>query len=820
MNKFLIFSTVLMMVVLMSSVKVNADQVTLTGSNIRLDDALFSGCFHNAFEGLVMTNDDGSVKRGRQGIQRTKGVLVGKGSDYSEMTCRFHLKSVPAGKAQLVLNGIDDSFDEPNKLRVLLNDKELHVGPMFKNNDISATRNRRYFIGWSEKVLSIPAGALKQGENTLRIENTEPLFESSHWTYAAIDFAELRFEKDAQVKVDRPAAPPYYYGLSEGVEVNIWPSINLGRICLLVGADLQFNFYTTFPEDFTPIKGNVRSGRAPVTLHIETDGHLDILYDKASLKRESLKDGVSHYALNFDMKVVGTGTTPHPAQGVNLFIRATKPFENAQLRAWYTVGDHRGQVREYPLRGVATPTDAAPDTGFELSMWSGQMPGEASRAGDYVKMMRRMGFSRMFGGSDEAQNQMLSEHGFDVYPRFGWFGHSFRVTDETSQFAAITPDGKKMPKDFCPLAILENPDHPQLGRHFQHARKAAKDPKITGLCVDFECAPVWCYCERCLAMFKEETGITASPTQVARDGEYEEVYKQFGRRRNRDLLNKVRQIMKEVNPSLKYAALASAADMPAYWWDGRRSGRHSLRELATFSDEIATSGYFYGFLGGLKSVRPIIRTTKQFALESDRDVDVSMISPIATTISETPRYRGATMGPDLLRLEMLLIGTAKGRGLSVFRGDCFDGEHFLACRQAIEELELLKPYIASNTDRSYEVIAEPVGNIERRTSLSVSQNLLARMPWHPDIAYQYEAVHYTRDYLGEDRVVILFNFLDQPLPMRFKLLGLFDDAYRLSDLKTGKPLGQFKRLEMEAGAPQVEVPARGCVFVRIESVGS
>jgi hypothetical protein len=38
------------------------------------------------------------------------------------------------------------------------------------------------------------------------------------------------------------------------------------------------------------------------------------------------------------------------------------------------------------------------------------------------------------------------------------------------------------------------------------------------------------------------------------------------------------------NPDLRYFSLASAYDMPAYWWDGRVSGRFSIREMVKFAD--------------------------------------------------------------------------------------------------------------------------------------------------------------------------------------------------------------------------------------------
>jgi hypothetical protein len=198
-------------------------------------------------------------------------------------------------------------------------------------------------------------------------------------------------------------------------------------------------------------------------------------------------------------------------------------------------------------------------------------------------------------------------------------------------------------------------------------------------------------------------------------------------------------------------------------------------------------------------------------------VRVGLISPIGTTINENPRYRGVFMKPDLVRLEILLAASAGGRQLSFFRGDCFDGSHYAAIRQAVGELLSMRPYLASGLDRSADLDVRVVDPPARRIALSVSHNLMSRTAWRPDIWYQYDAIQLLKDVQGRERLLLLFNYADVPLRMNVKIGGLFDPRYRLADFITGKALGAYSRLDLESGAFTAEVPPRDLLMVRLES---
>ena len=784
------------------------DPVALEGASITLDDALFTGCLHNAFEGEIIAQPDGSYKTGEQGVRRTKGILYGAGTTHSRMSVTFSLAAVPAGKATLTLSGLNDALSDGNVLVVTLNGKELAKGSLFPKNDIAQTKNFRYQVGWKEVALAVPAGALQAGENTLAIENTSSVFAADACPYAYIDYARLDFPAPVKVTVASRPDAPYYYGLSEGGEVNIWPAVNLGnRICLLTNGDIEYNFFVTFPY-------TEANKKAAKTVHILTDGNIEITDLKGVPIAGVPEGGKRHFILPVDRVVAGP--TPHPAQGARVFLKAKAPFEGKTLTAWCRIGEADGLRRTYPLRGTALAPLPKRVDNFQLSIWGGGIPSEPERQDDYIAMIADAGFNHMFTGAAAELNRKLKAAGFTVYPRFGWFARGFTIPEAKKAFAAIDAGGRPAANDYCPLAILEHADDPHLGKYFATARKYAQEEHIDGLCVDYETGAVWCWCDRCLELFRKETGIqVADRAEVSGNGRYADAYRDFGRRRNRDLLGKISEVMKAVNPKLRYTALASACDMPAYWWDGRTAGRHALQELTKKVDGIMASAYFYNLPGGMKSVRPLVRLTKQYALASGRDVEVGLISPLAGTVSETPRFLELAMPPELLRLHILLSASAGARGLSLFRGDCFDGEYYLASRQAMGELALLEPYLMDGVDRSFEVSIRPAADVQYTLDLNVAENFISRVPWHPDVAYQYDAVQFTRDYRLQERVVLLFNYASVPLPVHLQILGMYDPAYAVSDALTGKALGTLTRMELEAGKPVFTIPPADCLMLKL-----
>jgi len=795
-------------------------QQALEGREITIDDEWFDGCFHDAFEGFIREEGE-KIERGEQAVSHTKGALTGAGTGHSRFTLRFELDAAakgPDGPVELILRGIDDSPQPRNRLAVTVNGRKIAEALEFPNNRAQELGlNDRYQSGWKEERLIIPANVLKGGSNQIDVENTTSCFDSQEWNYAFVDWLRLKFAEPVRLTVHSTLPTPVlYYGLLHGPETNAWPAVNLdNRICLLQNTPLQTSFFVTLPREKTD--ADPRKAKAPsdAELHLETDADFAVLSTDGSEIVPTAANGRRHYSV--PLKRLAKYETPHPGQSVALFLRGGAPFEGKELKAWFSVGGKVGQQRTYPIRNVAMePLTGRDSLKFDLGIWGGQIPSGDPARHEYIAAARNAGFNQMFTGEKQELNTALKGEGMKVFPRFGWFGHRFKVTEELKPFAAIDAKGAPMPADFCPLAILENQDKPEIGKFFARARETASQKDIDGICVDYETAPVWCYCERCLEKFGQETGGKAPKRgEVIPGGPLEHAYLQFGRRRNRDLLARVSEIAREQNNKLQYHALASASDLPCYWTDGRLQARHSVRELATFADAVYASCYFYETAGGMKSVLPIIETVRNYARESGRDVGTYVMAPVATTISEFPRYRGAWMKPDYVRLLIENSAFGGAAGVLLFRGDCFDGETFLAAREAMAGLVAARPWLESGIDLSHEVQIEPVDPPRREFHTEISNHLLARLVWRPSLEYQYDVVQRSRDDLGRDRLTALFNYSPQPLRFRIKVRGLFDPAWGVSDFRSGKAITAATRHELETGKIEIEVPARSSRLIRL-----
>jgi hypothetical protein len=62
-------------------------------------------------------------------------------------------------------------------------------------------------------------------------------------------------------------------------------------------------------------------------------------------------------------------STPHPAQGLRVFVRAKGVFENKRFTAWHSCSGTNGLPRSCPLRAVALDPPRERVADFELSMW-------------------------------------------------------------------------------------------------------------------------------------------------------------------------------------------------------------------------------------------------------------------------------------------------------------------------------------------------------------------------------------------------------------------------------------------------------------------
>ena len=307
--------------------QLKADVVALEGTTITVDDALFTGCYHNAFEGAIITNEDGTFKPGKQGIQRTKGIVLGVASGYDKMTLTFNLSENPKGKTTLTLSGLDDRFDATNPLRIELNGAPLPETITFnQNQNLKNGLSQRFFLGWQDITVQLDSEKLKKGRNVLTIANTISVLDSDQWNYAAIDFVTFNFDSVQKMTILRDDYPVFYYGLSEGAEINLWPAVNMGnRICLIKDGDIQYTFAVTFPEALASGKNR------EIQLHVETTADISISSVEGNPLPVNMKGKTRYFTAPLP-RTVGFAT-PHPAQGITTFIHTTKAFEDETLTA-------------------------------------------------------------------------------------------------------------------------------------------------------------------------------------------------------------------------------------------------------------------------------------------------------------------------------------------------------------------------------------------------------------------------------------------------------------------------------------------------------
>ncbi len=113
--------------------------------------------------------DDGTL------YGRPEVALYGAGSDYSQGAVSFRVNTASSGAVQLRITGLDDERAEHCNFQILVNDTEVFAGPnTFPNvssSDNGVGGEDRY---WGQMTVTIPAGVLKVGTNTLTLRNNTP----------------------------------------------------------------------------------------------------------------------------------------------------------------------------------------------------------------------------------------------------------------------------------------------------------------------------------------------------------------------------------------------------------------------------------------------------------------------------------------------------------------------------------------------------------------------------------------------------------------------------------------------------------------------
>jgi hypothetical protein len=129
-------------------------------------------------------------------------VLRRKSSSESRVRAYFKLDTLPAGDAQLDLQGLDNEKAEIAEIEITINGQKIFAGP------VAYPKNK-----WGWHTYKIPAGILAQGENVMAIVNTmgdykddvgggeagpaeEALAQNYNWGWCMVGSARIVFNKE------------------------------------------------------------------------------------------------------------------------------------------------------------------------------------------------------------------------------------------------------------------------------------------------------------------------------------------------------------------------------------------------------------------------------------------------------------------------------------------------------------------------------------------------------------------------------------------------------------------------------------------------
>jgi hypothetical protein len=142
---------------------------------VRIEDTAFQGGFRGQGD---------SIHRGR-----TATWVYGSRTQYGRMTARFDLPVSPRD-AQVLIVGLDSEGGARTRIAIVVNDREIYRGQSPFPDD----RPNQPEARWTERPFDVPDGVLRQGQNTLAIQNLEPSDRPGQPPFVAVDQALVRFQ--------------------------------------------------------------------------------------------------------------------------------------------------------------------------------------------------------------------------------------------------------------------------------------------------------------------------------------------------------------------------------------------------------------------------------------------------------------------------------------------------------------------------------------------------------------------------------------------------------------------------------------------------
>lgn len=716
------------------------------------------GCHSTFYRPIRGEHDENYEQRAPRKVS-----IFSRGVEGDSITARFTLNRRPQRVSELRIVGLDDVKPGTVPIRVSLNGNVIHEGTTkFKDSPHIYTPR-----GWLTQTFRVPAGALGRGENELTIANIDEGHDDSlRWMF--VHQAEFVFPGDNVTgKVARGEDFMGRRFLEGLVEPIVYPAALKGdTIHLMEGRYLQ--------QGFTAMAQGKYNGR-DVKAVIDIPRSVEALVVRGEeLGRENIpRDGVPYQRLTLTLNLrTMTGRRIHYAGYPLLALKAAKTGALPEAYMHLVVEGEAHPEKAFGMKAWENHTDHGRPDDFSLGVWGAVRPDHPQVAADYGQLLAENGFALVFGTTNRSEADFFHRHNIKYYTRFG-------PHHPSEEHPTVRWDGSTDPHHADPLYLIYGEDAIELPT-FQRAISAAKKKWLDGICCDYELmADSWSdrsirefkrFIEptnpRLAGLSKEELRKMATDPETGRYRPFPE-WQDYRRRLNARIVGRMQEEIHRIRPDMPYLSLASASDMPCYWWDAGGRGRFRLQDLVKEVDQVACSVYHYDNPGGLPSIPEIVNTANRFS--RGHDAEMHLIGIFAGTLIELYRYDRVHLPAWAMRLDILLAGAAGGNAFHFFRGDQLDGEYFAAASRALDELATLEPLLERGTpaDERVEVsfAEKPAYTLARSSNHTFGSKLL----WAGSLKRQYRPMLRV---LPDGRLVLLlFNFMNVPADMTVRIQG-------------------------------------------------
>ncbi|MBS3763208.1 MAG: hypothetical protein KGZ25_07905 [Planctomycetes bacterium] len=735
------------------------------------------GCHSTFYKGDDAKYGEGYSYRGARKVS-----IFSRGVEGDSITARFALEGTPQGESELKIVGLDDVKEGSVPIRVILNGKVVHEGEtVFKDSPHIYTPR-----GWTTQTIKLRREVFVGGKNTLTIENMDDGHdESLRWMF--VHQAEFVFpEGGVKGKAERGEdfmGRQYLQGLVEPI---VYPAaLKHNTIHLIEDRFLQQGF-TAMAEG----KYNGRKIRAVIEIPRSVEA---LVVRGQELNRENIvRDKTPYQRLTVAFKLKTMSGRRIHYYGHPLL--ALKPDKSGRLPVAHVHMEVDGDPHPEKTFGIKVwpiHEEHKRPKKFSLGVWGASRPKDKRVASDYGELLRENGFALVFGTTNKGEAGFFHEHDIKYYTRFG-------PHHPSEKHPTVKWDGSTNPREADPLYLIYGEDAVQLPT-FQRAIKAAEKNWLDGVCCDYELmADSWS--ERSILEFKkfikpkkprlaqyskEKLRKLATDPETGRYSPFPE-WQDYRRWLNARIVGRMQDEIHKIRPDMPYLSLASASDMPCYWWNAGGRGRFRLEDLVREVDQVACSVYHYDNPGGLPSIPEIVRTANRFS--GGNGAEMHLIGIFAGTLIELYRYDKVRLPAWAMRLDIVLAGAEGGNAFHFFRGDQLDGEYFSAASRALHELATLEPLLMEGKLADERVRISFPKKPDYKLARSSNHTFGSKLLWAGGLDKQKKAM---LRLLPDGRMLLLlFNFMDVSAKMNVTIQGALPaKRYELKTLLAGEKSG-------------------------------